>query len=272
MLEAGILAFERSATIVGNLYHYIHQIDAIEVMGAGHKFLIVMRPCSSGHGIRLFFPACAAVGAFINASGAAFEFNGGINYIGLLGRDGQTNLSHILRRQSFGQFLPVFATVVGAIYGCSRPSSHIGSHSAMALPGGSIEPIWITRVDEQIGGTGPLVTAENLLPCVAAISCFENTTLAALAPQRPLSGYPNRFGIVWVNNDFGNVFRIFETFVGPRFAGILTQVNAIAVAHMPAAHIFAGTSPDALVVRWINGQATNGIGSVIIENGIPGGA
>jgi len=50
------------AAIIGYLRCIRDQIDAVKMMGAGVKLLIVVRACTAAHLIGFLFPACAAIG------------------------------------------------------------------------------------------------------------------------------------------------------------------------------------------------------------------
>jgi hypothetical protein len=57
---------------------------------------------------------------------------------------------------------------------------------APSLIRGAIEGVRIVWIDDDVGDARVLADVQNVLPGLAAVSCFEKTTLAARPPQRSL--------------------------------------------------------------------------------------
>src|SRR5262249_25533373 len=58
----------------------------------------------------------------------------------------------------------------------------------------------------------------------------------------------------------------------PRLAAIVGAVDAIAVADAALAVVLAGADPDGFGVLGVEGDGADGVGALVVEEGVPGGA
>ena len=66
------------------------------------------------------------------------------------------------------------------------------------------------------------------------------------------------------------MFRVFQAHIGPSFATIDRFINTVAIADTALAVVLAGANPNYIRIFWIKNDATDGIGTFVIENRCPG--
>ncbi len=116
-------------------------------------------------------------------------------------------------------------------------------------------------------GVGP--AGKHVLPGLTAIGGLVETPLTALRPQGTLSGDPDHVRVSRIDENPADVLGFLQTHVLPGLPAIDALVHAIAVSHMPAADVLAGTHPDNVGVARVEGHITEGIGPLIVEDGLP---
>ena len=67
------------------------------------------------------------------------------------------------------------------------------------------------------------------------------------------------------------MFAVLEPHVLEASAPIQTPVDAVAIAHVPAAHIFPSAHPDGVAVGRINGHTAQGVRAIVVEDRLEGG-
>ena len=72
-----------------------------------------------------------------------------------------------------------------------------------------------------------------------------------------------------IDDDVANVLRVVEPHAFPTLAAVETTIHAVAVTYVPPADVLAGTDPDDLWMTWIDGQTTDGVRSLAVEDRLP---
>ena len=73
-----------------------------------------------------------------------------------------------------------------------------------------------------------------------------------------------------MDDDLGEVFGVFQSFVDKRLAAIMTHVDAVAVPDVSSTDVFAGPHPKGVPVARVEGDAADGVRAITLEDGFPG--
>ena len=92
------------------------------------------------------------------------EFDRCIDDIGILRRDGEAYLPHVLLGQSPGELEPGLAAVVGLVDSGLGPAVYQGCNVAVSLVGRSIENVGVTRVHCDVVDAGVPAGGQDLRP------------------------------------------------------------------------------------------------------------
>ncbi len=263
---------ERGATVVGDLDAPVHEVDAVEGVGARHELLVVVRAGGARHRLGHLRPARAAVGRAPDAASAPIELDRGVEDVGLLGRDREPDLAEGAFGQALRQPPPAEAAVGRGVDAGLRPAVDQGGHRSVVLPGGGIETVGVPRVHDQVGHAGPLAAAEDLGPGGPAVGRTEEAAVAARRPQRALAGDENHIGVPGVDQDACDVLGVVEAAVLPAPAAVGAAVQAVAEADVAAADVLAGAHPDHVGVARVEGDAADRVGALVVEDRGPGRA
>ena len=106
----------------------------------------------------------------------------------------------------------------------------------------------------------------------AAVSGFVDAAIASARKEGALRGYEDGVRIARVDYDFRDVLGVGEADVLPGGAGIGALVNAVAIADGALRLVFAGAEPDDVGVLGVDGDAAEGVGTALIEDGLKGDA
>ena len=241
-------------------------------MRAGEQFLVIVRTGAAAHRIGALNPARAAVCRAPYPSFTAVQLNRRVHHIGILRRDSQADLAEVALGQALLEPGPAAAAVGGLVQGGLRSAAHIARYRAVMLPGGRVQHVGITRIDNHIGHAGPLAAAQGFLPGVAAVGGFVQAALAAFAPQRAVHRRPHRVRVLRVHDDRGDVLGVLQPLVGPGVAAVLGKIDAVAKAHVAAADVFARADPDPIRLRGIDGDVADRVRHLLVEQRSPGDA
>ena len=63
-----------------------------------------------------------------------------------------------------------------------------------------------------------------------------------------------------------------QAHIFPGFSTILTAIDSVSVSHVPSAYIFSRTYPDGIGIPRINRDTADGVGALVVKNGLPGDA
>src|SRR5579871_3171848 len=258
------------AAVAGHMDRHIHGVYAIEDERVGIDLAVVFGILH--HVVAHLGPMPAAVfgtvesGHLVTARGGY----GGVDHVGFLRRDRQRNAAGIDGRQSLGQLLPMRACVGALVdrrFGTARDDD---AGVAPALIGGSVYDIGIARVDIEVGDAGILADLQDGLPGLAPVGGFVKTAIAARREERPLRGHQNHVRIARIDPDFRDVLGVRQSHHFPGLAPVGALVNAVAIAYGPLALILTGAQPHDVGVLGVHGHAPEGVGSAVVEDGLPG--
>ena len=171
------------------------------------NFLIILWR-SADVGIH-FFPVFAAVIGFIESLTALLGLDDGINTVGIGRRQRQPYTPHIHRRQAVFQFAPTLAAIGTFVDGGARAAVYQRPHMTTALIGGGQHNIRVTGVHDHIGASGHLIHAQHFLPAFTAVGGMIQPAVAAVVPQRALGGHPNTVAVAGIDENFGDMLRLF---------------------------------------------------------------
>ena len=113
---------------------------------------------------------------------------------------------------------------------------------------------------------------EHGFPGLAAVGGLVQPPVAARLPERSLSGHVNHVRVPGVDENLGDVLRVFQPHLGEAGAAVDGFVKSIAIAHAALAVVLAGTHPDDQVVVGINADTADRVRTVAIEDRRPGRA
>ncbi len=141
-----------------------------------------------------------------------------------------------------------------------------------ALVGRGQQDIGITRVEHHIGDAGVLADGQDSLPGLAAVGGFVQAAIAARPPERTLGRHVDSVRIAGIEDDAGDVLRLFQPHVLPGFAAIVGAVDAVAIGDATLAVVFSRADPDHVRIFGIEDHGADGVGAFAIEDRSPGGA
>ena len=141
-----------------------------------------------------------------------------------------------------------------------------------ALVGGRIHDVGIARIEVHFGHAGVGRSLEGLLPGRAAIARDVEAAFAARGPQRSLRGHPDHVRVARIDHDHRDVLGGLQAHVGPGGAAIERLVDAVAVGNAALGVVLAAADPDHQRVVRIEGHAAERVGTLVVEDRIPGRA
>ncbi len=111
-----------------------------------------------------------------------------------------------------------------------------------------IEDIWIGVIDDEVNHTHFIIDIKNLLPGIAAVSCFENAALPVPGKEMTHGCHIDDVRIFGVDDDAGNMLRIAQAHVLPGLAAVQGFINAVPAVGAAGIISFAGPDPDDILV------------------------
>ena len=238
-------------------------------MRRSNKLLIIVRTCTTWDCVWHFCPATTTVWWSINSSFTTIELDCCIKYFWIHRGDGQSNFTNVGRWKTIIDFNPCFATINTLEQWCSRASTHVSSYVSMSLPTCEIKNIGVGWINDKISNTCPFVNGEFVHPIFTSISRFVQASFSSWAPQRALRRHPNGVWVIWMNNDFWDMFWFFQTHILPRRSTICTAINPMPDSNMTTTNIFSSTQPHNWWVVWVKSDATSWVKGLIISKWSP---
>ena len=256
------------ASVVGHLHEGVHGIDAVEAMRIGVELMIV-----HGRG-RLVARSPAPVFAHVlRAEGAALvprRLDDGVEHVRPHGGDGEPDPPLVPGGKPAVDRPPGLAAIGGLVDArAGTPVDHRPLVPA-PLPRGSVHHLRVARIEVDFVDAGVLVDLEHEFPALARVSRPVEPALAARRPQRPLRRREHGARIVGMHRDHADMQRGLESHVAERAPPVHRLVDPVPVAHRALPVVLAGAYPEGEVVPRIERDGTDGVGPVVVEDGVPG--
>src|SRR5262249_15084852 len=153
--------------------------------------------------------------------GALGGLDRGVDDLGVGAREGEVDAAELAPGQAvlLGAALPGAAAVVARVETGARPARLEGPGPAAELPHRGQQVLRIGGVEREVGGAGPLVDVEDLLPALAAVLGLVDAALGVLAPLAAERRHPRDVGVGRVEHDAADALAGLEADVGPGLAG-----------------------------------------------------
>ena len=161
---------------------------------------------------------CAALGIF----------DQGINDVGILAVDGESDAAGIAFRQILGQFFPSGAAIRGFVNPAAGATAVVTVRSAAALIGCGVKSIGTLRIHGDIHDAGIIIDEKNAIPGFAAIGGFIEAALRIRSPQTAECRDVNHVWIRGMNHDAADVAGGVEAHLIPSLAAVSGFVNTVA--------------------------------------------
>lgn len=261
--------FEGFATIVADHDHGIEGVDAIHDVRIGDNFLVVLGRATDV--ARLSGPGFAAIGGAEEAAGVGSGFDDSVEHIGLDGGDGKSDTSFVTGRETARDRSPGLSSVGGLVDIGFRTAIEENPLMATSLVRGGVEGIGITGIHHDIGDPRVIGDVEDFIPCSTTVGGFIEPAIAAAGPERSLARDEDGVAVAGIDEDFGDVFGLVEADFGEALSAIERLVETIAVSDASLAIVFPGADPQDITILGIESEAADGVGAVLVEDGIPRG-
>ena len=112
------------------------------------------------------------------------------------------------------------------------------------LPHAGVQFVRVEGVDLDVRATGFLVHVEDFIPALATIGGFEDTALLVFTPQRPQRSGVGNPGLIRVQGDAVDPFRILQADALPALSTIYGLEHAAADRGGVSYIAFSRTDPD----------------------------
>src|SRR6185437_14945449 len=142
------------------------------------------------------------------------------------------------------QVLPIRAAVGGLVKSASGASADHAVGGAADLIHRGKHHLRILGIHHQIGGAGLVINIENFLPSRATIGGVEYAPLAVRTERMSNCSHINIIRVRGIHKDGGDVLRVAQTDVRPRFARVGGFVNAVAKSDIIAQTLLARSHVD----------------------------
>ena len=110
------------------------------------------------------------------------------------------------------------------------------------------------------------------MPALASVGGLVNTALLVVIPQVAGGADIHSVTVLGINQDFRDVFRVFQANVGPVLSAISGFVNAISNRNAVSHPRLAGADPNNFGIRGIDSDRADGLNVLAVENRFECGA
>ena len=262
-------AHERLAAVVRHHQARVHLVDAVERVRVGEDLLVVVRAGAAADERTALLETLALVRRAVEPALVGRGLDRRVDDTRVDRGDGEADLPDVALRQADLELSPRLARVLALVDGRFGAAAHERSHGAPALIRGGIQDVRVRRVHLGRRHARVLRDLERDHPRLPAVSGLVEAALAARRPQRPLRGGIHDERVARIDQDAGDVLRVLEPHVRPRLAAVQALVDAVAVAHVAPAHVFAGAHPHGLGIGRVQRDAPNRVRALRIEDRRP---
>ncbi len=257
------------SAVLGPHQVYRHSVEPVEAVRIGKEFLVVLRiartPVAHAH------PALPAIIGAVETAVFPGRGNGGIDHVGILRRDGQPDPPPVLALQAALYLAPAVAPVGALVDGRFRSAGDEDTHMPATLVTAGVQNVGIARVENHVGDPGHVADMKHSLPAPAAVTGAVEPPLAAVGPERTLGGREDRAGIARIDHDPGDVLGAFEPHPGPARTAVSALIYPVPETHAALAVVFARSHPDDLRIAGIDRDRPDRVGTLLVEDRLPGG-
>ncbi len=271
-LPARSQVVEGSASVPGHLDEDVHLVDQVRVRRRGIDLLVVVGSGAAGDVPIPPLPALPLVPGAIEPLLPVPGLDGGIDQGGIRRRHRQADLPHVAGGQPRVQLPPAVASVRGLVDTGTRPAGQVSPDMASALEGGGVENVRVLRVELHVRHAGVLVHLENRGPARSPVGGPEEAPVAAGGPEGPLRGDEDHVSVPGIHQDLPDMLRAPEPHVLPGATGVPAQVHPVSPGHVAAADVLSRPHPHHVGVVGVQGDVADGVGSLLVEDGGPGGS
>ena len=199
--------------------------------------------------------------------------HGGVKALRIARRDGDIDLNHAL-----GQTLRELPPVVAAVGGLVEPAARAAISVAVfprpfaRLPKAGVKDVGVRRVHFDVRAAGVFVHIKNLLPILAAVRRAINAALGVRAVGMPEHGGKHVVRVAGINGERRNLLAVAEAQMRPGLAAIGGFINAVAHREVRPLQAFAGRDVNSIRVGRRDGDGSNRLRGLLVEDGRPGAA
>ena len=138
---------------------------------------------------------------------------------------------------------------------------------ATALVGRGKQDVGVARIEVHLVESGVVRHLQHAAPILAAVGGFVDSALTTAAPQGAVGGHPHDVAVFRVHRNHADMLRGLEAHVGPACASVGRLVDPVAVGYRALVVVFSGTHPHRVRVVRVKGDAPDGVGALVVEQG-----
>ena len=109
---------------------------------------------------------------------------------------------------------------------------------------------------------------QNSIPSCSAVFGKVKTSVSTFFPQRAISCNKYSIRISWIYFYHSNMLGVFESYIFKRVPSVRRFVYSISISNRTLVIVFACSYPNYIVIVWVNCNTTDGVGPLIIKNGL----
>src|ERR1700722_4271194 len=138
------------------------------------------------------------------------------------------------------------------------------------LPYRRINRVRIRWVDFNIASAGVFIFRNDFLPILAAVGRAIDASFFARSVRMPEDSGEHAGGIARIDGQRGNLLRIIEAEMFPGLARIRRFVDSISYREIGTMQSFAAAHKNNVWIGWRNGNRSDRLRRLVVENRIPG--
>jgi hypothetical protein len=179
---------------------------------------------------------------------------------------------HLLLGQAALEPGPVLAAVGGLVDAALVATGDDGGKVALALVRHGVQHVGIPRIHVQLPTTRVIAGTQHVVPGLAAVGGLVDPAIATGLTVRTVGSDPHGVRILGVDHDLTDLLAFLETSLLPTLAGIAAAVDPIARHQVGVGVVLAGSHPDHVRIRRIEGHRADGERRLPVEDRGEGGA
>ena len=252
---------ERLSAVPGHLSIGVHRIYRVHVVGRSKNFGIII---SCRRMVAHFGPRSPPVLRPVETT-ALYR---GVDHIRIYRGNRHANPANFATGETVAGLGPGLTAVAADLHSALGSARNIGPFVPTALVGRGIQNIRIALVHMNLIETGVVGYMQNARPRFSAVGRLVDASFAAAVPYRSVGRHIHRIRLCRVDGYHANAFRRLQSHVFPGLPAVQRLVQAIAVGHRPLVVVFSGPNPDGSRVLGIYRHTTDGVGGLVVKNGI----
>ncbi len=198
--------------------------------------------------------------------------HGGVDGPRVMGRHFQGDAADVRLRQAVGDLLPGGTGIGGLVDGPFRAAGDEDPHVTTPLVGGSVDDVGVPGVEDDVGDAGILRHVQDSLPGLPTVGGLVEASFPTAGPEGSLGCGIDHVGVARVDKDVPDVLGSLQPHAPKALPPIRALVDPVPVAGAPLGGVLAGADPYHVGMEGIHRHGADGIGAVVVEDGLPADA